>query len=115
MQQIRARGLSTGIFPCAQMAQLPFASHRVNGMLFLQLNRLWVPLIVTLPITGTTPWCPPRDTQSRGPSLLLTSVHVEQYRKCASAHVSYSFLNSGCKTTIFSWFCRYAKYSSLRY
>ena len=46
--------------------------------------------------------------------LLLTSVHVEQYRKCASAHVSYSFLNSGCKTTIFSWFCRYAKYSSLR-
>jgi hypothetical protein len=41
--------------------------------------QLWVPLIVTLPITGTTPWCPPRDTQSRGPSLLLASVHVEQY------------------------------------
>ena len=39
---------------------------------------LWVQLIVTLPITGTMPWYPPRDTQSRGPSLLLTSVHVEQ-------------------------------------
>ena len=60
------------------------------------------------------PWYPPRYTQSRGPSLLLTSVHVEQYWKCASAHVSYSFLNSGCKTTIFCWFHRYAKYSSLR-
>ena len=34
--------------------------------------------IVTLPITGTTPWYPPRDTQSRGPSLLLTLVHIEQ-------------------------------------
>ena len=45
--------------------------------------------------------------------LILISIHVEQYRKCASTHVSYSFLNSGCKTTIFSWFCRYAKYNSL--
>ena len=102
----------------------PFASHRANGMLFLQLrsalplrlskNWLWVQLIVTLPITGTMPWYPPRDTQSRGPSLLLTSVHVEQYRKCASTHVSYSFLNSGCKTTIFWVIHRYAKCSSLR-
>ena len=32
-----------------------------------------------LPITGTMLWYPPRDTQYRGPSLLLTSVHVEQY------------------------------------
>jgi len=91
-----------------------FRLLRWRSKIILQLNWLWVQLIVTLPITGTMPWYPPRDTQSRGPSLLLTSVHVEQYRKCASAHVSYLFLNSGCKTTIFSWFCRYARYSSLR-
>ena len=41
-------------------------------------------------------WYPPRCYQHRG---LLPS---------------YSFLNSGCKTTIFSWFYCYAKYSSLR-
>ena len=81
------------------LAQLPFASHKVNGMLFLQLNWLWVPLIVTLPITGTIPWYPPRDTQFRGPSLLLTLVHIEQNVKSTS-HVSYSFFNFGCKTTI---------------
>ena len=33
----------------------------------------------------------PRDTQSRGPSLLLTLVHIEQNVKSTS-HVSYSFL-----------------------
>ena len=95
------------------LAQLPFASHKVNGMLFLQLNWLWVPLIVTLPITGTTPWYPPRDTQSRGPSLLLTLVHIEQNVKSTS-HVSYSFFNFGCKTTISFGVHHYAKCSSLR-
>ena len=78
----------------ANKFERPFASHKANGMLFLQLNWLWVQLIVTLPITGTMPWYPTRCYQHRG---LLPS---------------YSFLNSGCKTTIFSWFCRYAKYSS---
>ena len=72
----------------ANKFERPFASHRANGMLFKQLrsalplrlskNWLWVPLIVTLPITGTMPWYPPRVSQSRGSSLLLTSVHVEQ-------------------------------------
>lgn len=40
----------------ANKFERPFASHRANGMLFLQLNWLWVPLIVTLPITGTMPF-----------------------------------------------------------
>ena len=60
------------------LAQLSFTSHISSGIVFLQLNWLCVPLIVTLPITGTMPWYPPRDTQSRGPSLLLTLVHIEQ-------------------------------------
>jgi len=84
----------------ANKFERPFASHKANGMLFLQLNWLWVQLIVTRPITGTMPWYPPRDTQSRGPSLLLTLVHIEQNVKSTS-HVSYSFFNFGCKTTFF--------------
>ena len=91
----------------------PFTSHMSSGIVFLQLNWLCVPLIVTLPITGTIPWYPPRDTQSRGPSLLLTFVHIEQNVKSTS-HVSYSFFNFGCKTTISFGVHRYAKYSSLR-
>ena len=50
----------------------------------------------TVPKMCFCSWYPPRCYQHRG---LLPS---------------YLFLNSGCKTTIFSWFCRYARYSSLR-
>ena len=42
--------------------------------LFDKYNTLPVPFIYLF-----TPWYPPRDTQSRGPSLLFTSVHIEQY------------------------------------
>ena len=49
----------------------------------------------TVPQMCFCSWYPPRCYQHRG---LLPSC---------------SFLNSGCKTTIFSWFHRYAKYSSL--
>ena len=107
----------------ANKFERPFTSHISSGMVFLQLrsalplrlskNCDCVPLIVTLPITGTTPWYPPRDTQSRGPSLLLTLVHIEQNVKSTS-HVSYSFFNFGCKTTISFGIHRYAKCSSLR-
>ena len=45
--------------------------------------------------------------------LLLTLVHIEQNVKSTS-HVSYSFFNFGCKTTISFGVHRYAKYSSLR-
>ena len=45
--------------------------------------------------------------------LLLTLVHIEQNVKSTS-HVSYSFLNFGCKTTISFGIHRYAKYCSLR-
>jgi hypothetical protein len=45
--------------------------------------------------------------------LLLTLVHIEQNVKSTS-HVSYSFFNSGCKTTISFGIHRYAKCSSLR-
>ena len=43
--------------------------------------------------------------------LLLTLVHIEQNVKSTS-HVSYSFFNFGCKTTISFDVHRYAKYSS---
>ena len=92
---------------------LPFTSHMSSEIVLLQLNWLWVTLIVTLPITGTTPWYPPRDTQSRGPSLLLTLVYIEQNVKSTS-HASYSFFNFGCKTTICFGIHRYAKCSSSR-
>ena len=45
--------------------------------------------------------------------LLLTLVHIEQNVKSTS-HVSYSFFNLGCKTTISLGIHRYAKCSSLR-
>ena len=45
--------------------------------------------------------------------LLLTLVHIEQNVKSTS-HVSYSFFNFGCKTTISFGIHRYAKCSSLR-
>ena len=82
------------------LAQLPFTSHMSRGIVFLQLNCDCVPLIVTLPITGTTPWYLPRDTQSRGPSLLLTLVHIEQNVKSTS-HVPYSFLILAAKLLCF--------------
>jgi hypothetical protein len=40
------------------------------------------------------------------------NVHIEQNVKSTS-HVSYSFFNFGCKTTISFGVHRYAKYSSL--
>ena len=118
-----SRGNDKGFFESkANKFERPFASHRANGMLFLQLrsalplrlskNWLWVQLIVTRPNTGTMPWYPPRDTQSRGPSLLLTLVHIEQNVESTS-HVFYSFFNFGCKTTMFFGVHRYAKCSSL--
>ena len=45
--------------------------------------------------------------------LLLTLVHIEQNVKSTS-HVSYSFFNFGCKTTISFGIHRYAKCSSFR-
>ena len=69
------------------LVQLPFTSHMSSIIVFLQLNCDWVPLIVTLPITGTTPF------------FSYSCSHRTECWKYFSFFLI--FLNFGCKTTIF--------------
>ena len=54
----------------------PFTSHMSSGMDFLQLNWLWVPLIVTRPITEPCIIAAPYQG--------ALNVHVEQNVECTS-------------------------------